>query len=284
MKLVSLLFHDVYERSPRESGFASDAADRYKLSIADFDAQLAGLASACGAAPLCDRGASPPSPFVRGASPLGLAKRHWLLTFDDGGISYYTHIADRLEALGWRGHCFMTTDYIGRGGFLDVAQLRELDARGHVIGSHSGSHPTRFSILAEDDMRREWTRSRKRLEDILGHAVTVASVPGGYFSKAVAHAADAAGLRTLFTSEPTTTAYAEADCTVCGRFVIRRGHRNDIARRFVRPAPWTRCSAWAGWNAKALVKPVLGTSYMRIADWLLRRPEGLRLPGRREHA
>jgi hypothetical protein len=133
-------------------------------------------------------------------------------------------------------------------------------------------------------MRREWTRSRKRLEDILGHAVTVASVPGGYFSKAVAHAADAAGLRTLFTSEPTTTAYAEADCTVCGRFVIRRGHRNDIARRFVRPAPWTRCSAWAGWNTKALVKPVLGTSYMRIADWLLRRPEGLRLPGRREHA
>ena len=31
MRTVSLLFHDVYAADPRESGFASDAADRYKL-------------------------------------------------------------------------------------------------------------------------------------------------------------------------------------------------------------------------------------------------------------
>jgi hypothetical protein len=33
MRLVSLLFHDVYDADPRESGFASDAADRYKLPV-----------------------------------------------------------------------------------------------------------------------------------------------------------------------------------------------------------------------------------------------------------
>jgi peptidoglycan/xylan/chitin deacetylase (PgdA/CDA1 family) len=243
MRPVSLLFHDVYERDPRESGFASDAADRYKLSLADFDRQLQHLAR-------CDA-----SSFA--------------LTFDDGGVSFYTHVADRLEALGLRAHLFMTTDYIAHRGFLDVAQLRDLDARGFVIGSHSASHPARFSTIGDDRMRREWTESRKVLEDVLGHAVTTASVPGGYFSTAVARAADAAGVRTLYTSEPSRAVQSEGACAVIGRFTMRRGHAPDIASRFVQRAPWTRWSAWTTWNAKALVKPVLGASYMRIADWLL---------------
>ena len=44
MQTVSLLFHDVYAADPRESGFGSPAADRYKLSLGQFDEQLAGLA------------------------------------------------------------------------------------------------------------------------------------------------------------------------------------------------------------------------------------------------
>ena len=243
MHLVSLLFHDVYEKDPRESGFASDAADRYKLPIADFDAQLAGLTA--------------------------LPEDSFRITVDDGGVSYYTHVADRLEARGWRGYCFMTTDVIGTKGFLDAAQLRELDARGHVIGSHSASHPARFSTLTAEQMRGEWSRSRAVLEDILGHAVEAASVPGGYFSSGVARSADEAGLRTLFTSEPTTRLATENQCALAGRFTIRRGHPADIARKFVEPAPWTRGTAWATWNAKGIVKPLLGTTYMRVADWLL---------------
>ena len=67
----------------------------------------------------------------------------FLITVDDGGVSYYTVVADRLERLGWRGHCFVTTDMIGQRGFLTRRQIRELDGRGHIIGSHSASHPTR---------------------------------------------------------------------------------------------------------------------------------------------
>ena len=243
MNAVSLLFHDVYAADPRESGFASSAADRYKLSAVDFDAQLDGLASV--------RGDTQP-PF--------------LITVDDGGVSYYTMLADRLEALGWRGHCFVSTDAIGTRGFLDAAQIRELDARGHVIGSHAASHPTRFSACGTDRMRQEWTRSRHALEDLLGHEVVLASVPGGYYSNKVAHAARDAGVRMLFTSEPITAIRDEQGCHVLGRFTIRRGDAPDLARRLVLPAPWTRWSAWARWNAKGLVKPLLGPAYTRLAD------------------
>src|SRR5580765_4120093 len=45
MPLVSLLFHDVYRRSPSESGFCSPAADRYKLSVAQLGSQLDGVAA-----------------------------------------------------------------------------------------------------------------------------------------------------------------------------------------------------------------------------------------------
>jgi len=284
MNTVSLLFHDVYAADPRESGFASDAADRYKLSAADFNAQLLGLAGACRKPPvlitdLIASGANPsgspgePPPHragVRGGDPgERLAPHHVLITVDDGGVSYYTMLADRLEAPGWRGHCFISTDAIGSRGFLDAAQIRELDARGHVIGSHSASHPSRFSACSVDRMRQEWTRSRQVLEDVLGHEVVVASVPGGYYSRTVARTARDAGLRMLFTSEPITAIRDEQGCRVIGRFTIRRGDAPDTARRLVRPAPWTRWNAWANWNAKGLIKPLLGPAYMRVADIVL---------------
>jgi peptidoglycan/xylan/chitin deacetylase (PgdA/CDA1 family) len=243
MSVVSLLFHDVYASDPRESGFRSPAADRYKLSVPNFEAQLDGLPEASAQ-----------------------------LTFDDGGVSYYTLVADRLEALGLRGHCFVSTDFIGEHGFMTAAQIRELDARGHIFGTHSASHPARFSVLTAARMRDEWADSRRRLEDLLGRAVIMGSVPGGYFSRDVARAAADIGLRTLFTSEPTTHPSVVDQCTLLGRFTIRRGHPPDMARRLASASPWTRWGAWIGWNAKALVKPVLGPSYARVADWLLESP------------
>lgn len=255
MHAVSLLFHDVYAADPRESGYASDAADRYKLSVPAFDAQLEGLAGVCQKRPA----------LITETKVDGC----FLITVDDGGVSYYTMLADRLEALGWRGHCFVSTDAIGSRGFLDAAQIRALDARGHVIGSHSASHPSRFSACSVDRMRQEWTRSRQVLEDLLGHEVVVASVPGGYYSRTVAHAARDAGIRTLFNSEPITAIHDEQGCTVIGRFTIRRGDAPDTARRLVLSAPWTRWSAWATWNAKGVIKPLLGPAYTRVADFVL---------------
>ena len=249
MRVVSLLFHDVYASEASESGFRSPAADRYKLTIPEFEAQLDSLESL-----------RIPNPESRIPA---------VVTVDDGGVSYHTIVADRLEAMGLRGYCFVTTNFIGQRGFLTPGQVRELDDRGHIIGTHSASHPSRFSALTRAEMRHEWADSRMKLEDILGRAVTVGSVPGGYFSTAVAKAAVDAGLRTLFTSEPTTKPSVLEACELIGRFTIRRGHPPDMARRFAAANPWTRCGAWAAWNAKAIVKPMLGASYARIADWIL---------------
>ena len=270
MRAISLLFHDVYAAHPDESGFASEAANRYKLPITDFDAQLAGV-----------DGVRSDSPILAGAmgrlgddaAPAGAAP--FLITVDDGGTAYHAWIAGRLERMGWRGHCFVSTDYIGRRGFLTGEQIRDLAARGHVIGSHSASHPFRFNTLPFGELVSEWSRSRAVLEDIAGCRIDTGSVPGGYFSPAVARAARDAGFRVLFTSEPVTRVRDDGGLLIVGRFTIRRGDPRDRARRLVSAPAWTRSLQWASWNAKGLVKPLLGPSYVRIADWLhTSRPAG----------
>ena len=263
MQLVSLLFHDVYRHAPAESGFQSAGADRYKLTDRALSVQFRGVAAARADRP------------ILATELAGAARKNelpFLITVDDGGVSYHRIVAGQLEERGWRGHAFVSTDFIGRPGFLTAGEIRELDARGHLIGSHSASHPRRFSSCQRHEMLNEWTKSRKVLEDLLGHAAPVASLPGGYFSLMVAETAAEAGLKVLFTSQPVTRTHARGACTIVGRFAIRAGADADFSRRLVEPPRWTRSEEWASWQVKGLLKPVLGPFYSRLADRFASRP------------
>ncbi|MFL6622865.1 MAG: polysaccharide deacetylase family protein [Sulfurifustis sp.] len=260
MRVLSLLLHDVYERDASESGFAGPGADRYKLSVAELEAQLAAVGRV-----RRDR------PILLSEPPTGAgATIPFAITVDDGGLSYYTAVADRLEARGWRGHCLVTTGFIGRRGFLDARHLRELRARGHVIGTHSVSHPPRFAACTRAQMLREWSDSRKTLQDILGEDVNVGSIPGGYFSRDVARAADAAGLKVLFTSEAHTRVRRIGGCRLIGRFAVRAGDRPEFSARLANLERFTLWREWAVWNGKKAAKFVLGADYPRLVEWAIR--------------
>src|SRR2546423_9925897 len=167
MKALAIMYHDVVEPGADDaSGFPGAWPALYKLERGEFERHLNAIREAIGDKPVSL--ADQPSPNC----PL-------LLTFDDGGVSAYDPIAPMLEARGWRGHFFITTDRIGQPGFVTREQIRELRGRGHVVGSHSCSHPTRMSALTRADLLREWRESIAALSDILGEAPLVASVPGG---------------------------------------------------------------------------------------------------------
>src|SRR6185503_7420328 len=127
------------------------------------------------------------------------------ITFDDGGISAFTTIAPMLEDAGWRGPFFVTAGCVAQRSFMTPDQIRELHNRGHIIGSHSLSHPLRMSSCSWDKMIEEWSVSVKILSQIVGERVAVASVPGGQYSRQVAQTAARSGITTLFTSEPTVS-------------------------------------------------------------------------------
>jgi peptidoglycan/xylan/chitin deacetylase (PgdA/CDA1 family) len=260
MKAITLLYHDVVEPGQDDaSGFTGGSARRYKLEWPEFERHLRAVGAT----------ASPPigvEDVLAGRS----ADQPLLLTFDDGGASA-RRIGEALAERGWRGHFLIPTDFLGRPGFLGRDDLLALADQGHVIGSHSCSHPDRMSACTYRRLLEEWTRSVALLAETLDAQVTVASVPGGYYSRRVARAASAAGIRALFTSEPVVRVRNVDGCAVFGRYSIIKGTSPRAAAQIACGRPWLRARQSAGWNTRKLVKAVGGQTYVRSRNRLLNR-------------
>jgi peptidoglycan/xylan/chitin deacetylase (PgdA/CDA1 family) len=259
-RATALLYHDVVPGGCWEmSGFAGAGADVYKMDCEDFRKHLEAIRAQL---------AQPP---VAEVNPLRNAEQDppFLLTFDDGGVSALLYIADMLDELHWKAYFLMTAGRTGTAGFLDAAQLRELRRRGHIVGSHSYSHPPRMSYCSEARLNEEWKRSTDELSQILGEAVEVASVPGGFYSQMVAVTAAGAGIKLLFNSEPVTAPRTVEGCLVLGRFSARRGHTPEWASRIVRGDRTLMAREYLFWNGKKVAKALLGGAWLRARVRLL---------------
>ncbi len=250
MKAFSLMYHDVAPPGGfGDSGIQGADADLYKLEREEFRGHLDAIAAV-------------QRDNVRTCSEAWQETGAVFLTFDDGGASA-PWIAAELEQRGWRGHFFITTDWIGKPAFATAGDLRSMSAAGHIIGSHSASHPLRMSSLSGAELAREWRSSTGVLADILGKAVTVASVPGGYYSRGVGEAAAEAGIRTLFTSEPTEICWRIGECVMLGRYFMQRGMRPEIAVSFAGGPPGPRRRQAVVWKLKKAAKALGGDLYVR---------------------
>jgi peptidoglycan/xylan/chitin deacetylase (PgdA/CDA1 family) len=234
----TLMYHDVATRAQRETvGFPGPLAARYKLEPDSFEAHLQALAA---------------TGLRVGTLNAGESAPQLALTFDDGGGSAML-AADALERHGWRGHFFVTSGRIGTPGFLAAEELRELHRRGHVVGSHSHTHPTYMGRLAPDELEREWAQSRAAIGEILGAPPRMASVPGGYLSKTVITQAAATGYELLFSSEPTAHVTHGA-LVVRGRYTIWATTPPRVAAAYANGERLACGRLWLEWNAKKLAK------------------------------
>lgn len=268
MKVISLMYHDTIEGDAHESsGFHWPDAALYKLDVGAFDQHLQAIAR------VCERPTIISDIFSAGPRPPRSPKdpREWMITFDDGGVSAYAHIADRLEKRGWRGHFFIATDYIGAKGFMDRAQIRELRRRGHAIGSHSCSHPLRMASCSWRQIEREWSVSVNLLSDMLGEQVNLASIPGGQYSRQVVEAAAQAGVRAIFTSEPTVRRRMVAGCMTLGRYAIQRWTAAQTAAAITSGKIAPRARQTLLWQAKKMAKTIGGEYYLKFREALAKR-------------
>lgn len=258
MKALSLGFHDVVEDG-HITEVVSKPVALYTVERSRFRDHLRAIQRR-GWGPVCTID-----------QPQGWRQRlPILLTFDDGLLGSYTCVADDVERFGWRAHFFVVTDCIGRPGFLSCREIRELRARGHVIGSHTHTHPPRLTRLSWDQLISEWTVSCAVLSDILGERVTAASVAYGYYSAKVGRAAAAAGLDFLFSSEPTTAAYVLGNCCVMGRYTVRASTSSEACGAIAAGSIWPRWRQAAAWEVKKAAKTIAGDSYETIRRCLIR--------------
>lgn len=201
------MYHEVTD-DPTSTGFQRPGAFAYKHSIAAFTEHLARIAETA------------IRPRLVTELDWSAPGRHVLLTFDDGGKSALV-AGETLAQRGWQGHFLIVTSLIGSRTFLDPEDIRALHAAGHLIGSHSHSHPNIFRDLAPARMVEEWRISSDILSQITGAPCVSASVPGGDISSRVFDSADTAGLRYLFTSEPWLLPRRSGGCTILGRYSVK---------------------------------------------------------------
>ena len=260
---ISLLYHDVVDGDPGTSGFPGADADSYKLEESNFTDHLEKIA-ACGAG---HRVRVLSSTSELAGQPVGSI----LLTFDDGGVTAINPTARLLEARGWRGHFFIVTAKIDQPGFLSRAQILDLHRRGHHIGSHSHSHPSQFSKLSYAEMLDEWKESRRVLADVIGtHPISV-SVPGGFFSRKVAHAARKAGYEILFNSEPTSKVRYLDGLGILGRYGIKRDTSAASAQSLARGDLAPRVLQTVLWNVKKPAKQIGGNTWFAFRRWMFEK-------------
>jgi len=237
-----LMLHDVLpdDRRLGESGFTGPGPDRYKIRQPLFEA-MAGPARASGT----------------------------ILTFDDGGRSALDVVAPVLAEHGLRGEFFIATARLGTPGFLDRKGVGELAAAGHVIGSHSHSHPEVMTELSGEEIRAEWATSISLLEDVTGRPVECASVPNGFTNRAVLEAAQESGIRTLYTSTPTRRRRTCGAMDVVGRFAVLAVDSPGSAVALASGALAPRLKMQARWNTLALSKKLLGARYPAVRAKIL---------------
>jgi peptidoglycan/xylan/chitin deacetylase (PgdA/CDA1 family) len=190
-----------------------DARDRlgFALSVTppDFAAQMDWLA-ANGYHPITFRELNS---FLRGAG--GLPSRPVVLTFDDGYEDFYTAALPVLIKHDFKAVAYVVSGFIGRGGYMNAAQIREADHAEIEIGSHTVDHAdlTRQSL---DGLRYQITSSKHSLEQLLGHEVLSFCYPSGQFNPSAVKVVQEAGY-----SDATTTKWGGVR-TMDGRFLWGR--------------------------------------------------------------
>jgi hypothetical protein len=260
MNAISIGYHDVVdERSAGDR--ACPRVSRYTLDVTEFKAHLRSIRQRAIHSSVC---------LIDGFPPM-TQELPIFLTFDDGAIGSYTCVADELEKLNWKGHFFIVTDWIGRAGYVNGRQIRELQSRGHIIGTHSRSHPERMSHLNHQEQLKEWSVSCLVLGDVVGKQVTVASLPNGYFSREVGETAAAAGIQVLFNSEPRIGASIVNGCLLLGRYSIKAGMDSAVSGDIASGKIWPRWRQTAVWETMKAAKSVTGESYFTIRTFLLSR-------------
>jgi peptidoglycan/xylan/chitin deacetylase (PgdA/CDA1 family)/folate-dependent phosphoribosylglycinamide formyltransferase PurN len=189
-RTICLLYHDIVSDDMSDtSGLKGPSVWRYKLTPSRFENHLQQLAKQ--SAPVRNIEECQPSKAASGI----------YLTFDDGGRSLFENAAPLLEKYEMRGHISVITDRIGEGGFLDREQISLLAERGHHIVSHTVTHPD--LVTCDPPVREvELKESKSVLEDITGRDCVSLSIPGGKYNDAVLEAAQEAGYKFVFTSDP----------------------------------------------------------------------------------
>ena len=187
------VYHDVVD-GPDALAAVAPAHRPYVLTRAQFASHLDALAAA-------DVGDATPRASTVSEVLDAPAPGRFVLSVDDGHESNYSEMFPLLAERRWPATFFVVAGWVGTRHALSWAQLRAMADAGMEIGSHSLTHASIQGCSAAE-IRREFGDSKHMLEDGVGRAVTVASLPRGSSEPRAAAVIQELGYRAFCTSEP----------------------------------------------------------------------------------
>lgn len=124
-----------------------------------------------------------------------------VLTFDDGYENNYTTMFPLLKKYGFRATIFMISSYVDKNtDFLTSAQLKEMDAYGVDIESHTVNHD-HLKTLTKDKQLETLTQSKAFLEKLLNKKITYIAYPYGEYNQDTLACAETAGYKLALTTD-----------------------------------------------------------------------------------
>jgi hypothetical protein len=155
-------------------------------------------------------------------------------SFDDGGISNLIS-SSILDEYNFKGIYFIPTFFIGKPGFLKKEDIIDLYKRGHLIGSHSHTHPIPLSFLNYKSQLIEWETSKSILEEIILDKITLAALPGGDSNFETFKILQDLGYLEIYTSYPDAKHLKKYNkLTIKGRICIMRYHDFKFVEQIVK--------------------------------------------------
>jgi peptidoglycan/xylan/chitin deacetylase (PgdA/CDA1 family) len=205
-RTVFLMYHEL-EEPGRPLCQAEPGYVRYVLHSSDFRDQMHSLKDK----------------DWRGISvgeALGQKPGSVVITFDDGSETDLISAAPILRDLGFGATFYITAGFIGKPGYLNPSQLRELFALGFEIGCHSMTHAY-LTDLDDAGLNREMAEAKSELEQFISRPVEHFSCPGGRYNQRVSEFARSAGFKTVATSRLQSNS-ASTDPFALGRVAVMR--------------------------------------------------------------
>jgi peptidoglycan/xylan/chitin deacetylase (PgdA/CDA1 family) len=211
-QVVFLMYHEL-EMSGRPLCQSEAGYRRYVLTVDEFRSQMHWLQ---------DGGWQGLSVGAWLASLAGNedAQNRVVVTFDDGCETDLLVAAPILQEAGFVATFYVTAGFLGRLGYMDAAQVRELSTQGFEIGCHSMTH-SYLNDLDKDGKHCEIVDAKTKLEDILGKPVEHFSCPGGRWNVGTLQVAREAGYQSVTNSHAQINT-AATDLFALGRVAVQR--------------------------------------------------------------
>jgi peptidoglycan/xylan/chitin deacetylase (PgdA/CDA1 family) len=134
--------------------------------------------------------------------------RDVVITFDDGELNNFKIALPILQKYGFPAYFFIIATRVGKNGYMDWKQIRELHDAGMVVGSHGLSHQI-LTDLIDSQIEEELHASKRTIELNTEIHVNTISIPRGFCNDALIQKAYETGYKTVFISDRPTDLKSE---------------------------------------------------------------------------